>query len=319
MPRMHRLQAPGALVHIIARGIDGMTLFKCDEDRQTFLASFGVLLAKTRCKCLTWCLMDNHYHLLLRSTDLPLAKLMRPLNGLYARWYNRKYSRRGYLFQDRFKSIVCQDQEYARQIIRYINLNPIRGGIVSSLAGLRRFKWCGHRRIIGAPSPIGESFQDIGEVLRRFGPTEQEARCGYADYLKEAVGGADAKTAGYLDVLSKTEISGSFKGWPSVIGDPDFARRALEKFKKGRIRKHRKCDYVKILGNLSKELCEKYGVEKSELFRRGKNNLRSEIRSHFASRAHLKELIPMGEIADFLGITISPVARLVSKKRNQSA
>ncbi|MBD3393605.1 MAG: transposase [Chitinivibrionales bacterium] len=144
MPRMQSLESPGAMVHIMARGLDGMCIFRQEEDKEVFLRRFTSHIADVGYHCYAWCLMDNHYHFFLRTNELPMSRLMRPLNGGYARWFNRKYRRRGYVFQDRFKSVVCQDSAYARELIRYIHLNPLRAGYFGTVKALGRFRWSGH-------------------------------------------------------------------------------------------------------------------------------------------------------------------------------
>lgn len=317
MPRMVRLEGPGLISHIIARGIDGKNLFYSNEDRHEFLSRLDTLLRHLGYRCITWCLMDNHYHLLLRTNENSLEKLMRPLNGGYARWFNKKHNRKGYLFQDRFKSILCQDQEYAMQLIRYINLNPLRAGDVESLSALTNWPWCGHGFLAGRPLVFGLHFQDRMEALGRFGRNEKEAIRKYLGYVAEGVNTDRIDSAGLLSRNEEFEIAGSFKGWPSVIGDPEFARKAMVRHRQISIlRKHRQADYQFVLDTLSKELCAKYKIKEGELLSRGRLNAHSEARAVFAFRAHSEELLPLGIIAYYLRITISPTVRLVQKGKN---
>ena len=314
MPRMARLETPGAIEHVIARGIDGANLFFSDEDRKKFLAHLDVLLRRLGYRCITWCLMDNHYHLLLRINENPLGKFMRPLNGAYARWFNKKYGRRGYLFQDRFKSILCQDQEYALQLIRYINLNPLRAGKVRSLSMLVSWPWCGHAMLLGKPVSREFRFQDRKEALSRFGRTEKEAIAGYLAYLAQGIHAGTMETAGALSGSEEFELAGAFKGWPAVIGDPEFARNAMARHRQiCLMRKHRQADYSRVLQTIEAEVCARYKIPAESFLARGRMNARSAARSEFAYRAHCEELLPLGVVAGFLGITISPVARMVQR------
>jgi len=124
---------------------------------------------------------------------------MRPVNSGYAQYYNKKYKRRGYLFQDRFKSTLCQDQDYAEELIRYIHLNPLRAGKVKSLDQLKTFAWCGHGFLIGdVKNAYGEQFQNREEPLRRFGENETDAIKAYLQYLAQGCPGEDNKKAGGL-------------------------------------------------------------------------------------------------------------------------
>jgi len=264
-------------------------------------------------KCLAWCLMDNHYHLVLRSNENPLSGLMRPLNGAYARWFNKRHHRRGYLFQDRYKSILCQDLEYALQLIRYVHLNPLRAGKVASLTSLCDWKWSGHALLLGKPGALGREFQDCGEVLRRFGRDSTSARREYLAYLAEGIDPAHVSLAGELPHVESTESEGSHRGWPAVIGDPEYAKRAMAAHEIGSRRRHRKADYGAVLRKAAQETCREFGIGADELLVRGRRSARSAARARFCSRVHREELLPMSVIARHLNITIPSVAALVRR------
>jgi putative transposase len=315
MPRMLRLEFPGALAHVMARGIDGNNIFRCDEDREEFLFRLSTLLRNIGDRCLAWCFLDNHYHLLLRTTEKPLSKLMRPLNGGYARWFNKKYNRKGYLFQDRFKSVLCQEQDYAKQLIRYIHLNPLRAGEVQSLSSLKEWRWCGHAFLLGIKKTKGENFQDRMEALGRFGRTEKDAIEHYLSYLAKAVDPELVESAGALAQVENIEISGAKKGWPAVIGDPEFAQQVMLRFQENFKRKHRKADYDHVFKTLSSDVSRIYGIKQETLAMRGRIDARSEARAAFCFRAHYEELIPLSVIARFLRMTISPTERLAKRGR----
>jgi len=310
MPRMARLESPGSLVHIMAHSIEGKLLFIDEQDRNEFLSRFEKGLANTGFHCYTWVLMDNHYHLFIKTSSLPTSKLMRGLNSGYARYYNKKYNRRGYLFQDRFKSLLCQDQDYAVQLIKYINLNPLRAGMVKSLEQLKTWPWCGHGCLLGERDAHGQTFQKREECLRRFGDNEEDAIKSYLESLLQSCG---IEIAGQLSSIEAIEIAGSCKGWPAVIGDPEFVKNAMEEYKYFLNRKHRKADYPFILESVSVEVCEEYHITLKELKHRGRKDNRSDARAVFCYRLHVNEFIPLAVIANYLGITIPPVAILVQK------
>jgi REP element-mobilizing transposase RayT len=125
MPRSARLDIPGLLQHVIVRGIERRDIFLDDEDRSRFLKRFTSLLAKTETRYFAWALMSNHFHLLLKPMSVPLSCLMRRLLTGYAVVFNRKY-KPGHLFQSRYKSIVCEEEAYLLELVRYIHLNPLR-------------------------------------------------------------------------------------------------------------------------------------------------------------------------------------------------
>jgi REP element-mobilizing transposase RayT len=313
---MVRLESPGSLAHIMARGIDGHAIFSDNNDRAAFLMRLQLCLSECGFRCLAWCLMDNHYHLMVRTTEKPLSSLMRPLNSGYARWFNEKYGRRGYLFQDRFKSVLCQDQEYARQLIRYIHLNPVRDGKVRSLALLASWKWCGHGHLLGIRSACGKEFQDRLEALRRFGGSPKQAVAAYLSFCAEGIDEHNLDKAGELSEVEAIEITGSHKGWPAVVGDHDFARQAMEHHLAVARRKHRQADYHKALAEIAKRVCAEYAITEDNLHQRGWKETRSAARSVFCYRAHFEELIPLSVIANFMKITIPPVLLLARQGRS---
>jgi REP element-mobilizing transposase RayT len=311
---MARLESPVSLFHIMAHSIEGKYLFLDDQDRNEFLSRFAKGLTGSDFQCYAWTLMDDHYHIFIKTSHLPLSKLMRALNSGYARYYNKKYGRRGYLFQDRFQSVLCQDQDYAVQLIKYIHLNPLRAGKVQSLEQLKDWVWCGHGFLLGPKNAMGEKFQNRLECLRRFGDNETDAVKGYLQSLEQSCLGDDNKTAGKLPFKEAYEISGSCKGWPAVIGDSDFAKNAMEKYSRLCFqRKHRKADYTYVLDTISNKICTEYGITHDDLFKRGRKNKLSLARADFCYQSHLKELIPLSVIAGFLRTTISPIALLVKK------
>ena len=312
MPRMARLESSGSLVHIMAHSVEGKNLFVDDEDKRDFLSRFEKGLAKYRFQCHAWTLMDNHYHLFLRTGDLPMSKLMRGLNGGYARYYNKRHKRRGVLFDGRFKSILCQEMDYAEQLIKYIHLNPLRAGMVKSLEQLKDWPWCGHGFLLGIKNANGENFQIREESLRRFGDNEHDAIIAYLESMSQCCLPGN-ETAGKLAFVEATEIAGSFKGWPAVIGDPEFVKRAMEKYKEDLHRLHRKADYQFVLEAESKNACTHFEVTIEELKTKGRKNRRSEARAVFCYRTHVLELIPLSVIAKYLGVSISSVAVLVKK------
>ena len=112
MPRQARIDAPCSLHHIIARGIERSRIFREQEDYEDFLRRFGSLLLQTETKCYAWALIPNHFHLLLKTGNVPIATLMRRLLTGYAAGFNRRHQRSGHLFQNRYKSILCQEDTY---------------------------------------------------------------------------------------------------------------------------------------------------------------------------------------------------------------
>ena len=116
----------------------------------------GKVLSETGTKCFAWALIPNHFHLLLRTGACPLSTVMRRLLTGYAMNFNRRYRRSGQLFQNRYKSILCQEDTYLLELVRYIHLNPIRAGMVADIKALNKDPFCGHAVIVGGEKRIGK-------------------------------------------------------------------------------------------------------------------------------------------------------------------
>src|ERR1035437_564803 len=173
MPRLARLDIAGLLQHVIVRGIERRDIFNDDHDRQLFFDRFTILLSETGVRCYAWALLSNHFHLLLMPTSTTLSSFMRRLLTGYAVSFNRRNKRSGHLFQNRYKSIVCEEESYLLELVRYIHLNPLRAGMVRSMEELDLYPWSGHAALLGKQNLEGQKTQ---VVLERFGHKLTTAR-----------------------------------------------------------------------------------------------------------------------------------------------
>jgi len=131
------------------RGIQRRKIFNDDKDRENFIERLSILLPKTKTQCYAWSFMTNHAHFLFRSGTSGIPTLMQRLLTGYAVSYNRRHKRHGQLFQNRYKSIICQEDAYLQELIRHIHLNPLRAKIVADLKGLDSDAYCGHSALMG--------------------------------------------------------------------------------------------------------------------------------------------------------------------------
>ena len=191
MPRRARLDAPRTLHHVIVRGIERRKIVNDVTDRKDFVGRLGELAAGTETAICAWTLMTNHAHILLHSSEFGLCGFMRRLLTGYAICYNRRHRRWGHLFlseasrrQDRYKSIICDEGVYFRELVRYIHLNPLRAKLVESLAALDRYRWCGHSVLMGR---VKNDWQDRNYVLKWFGQKESEAKKAYRNYIQKGI------------------------------------------------------------------------------------------------------------------------------------
>jgi putative transposase len=178
MTRPLRIEFPGALYHLTARGNARAAVFLDDRDRREFLAILGDVVERYHWICHAYCLMGNHYHLLIETPDGNLSAGMRQLNGIYTQKLNRRHGRVGHVFQGRFKSILVEKDSYLLELCRYIVLNPVRAGIVTHPVD---YPWSRFR--ITARSGKAPAYLSTDWVLAQFGANRREARKGYLDFV----------------------------------------------------------------------------------------------------------------------------------------
>ena len=234
MPRKARIDAPGALQHIIIRGIEQKTIFRKDSDKKDFLDRLGKLLLDTQTACYAWALMTNHVHLLLRSGTAPISSVMSRLLTGYAVSFNRRYHRYGHLFQNRYKSILCEDEPYLHQLVAYIHLNPYRAGMIENLQALQTYPFSGHCALMGNTEVV---WQDTDFVLAVFGKTVMSARKRYADYVSKCAsagrrseltgGGLIRSTGGWRAVKDAYRDGIRLTSDERILGSSDFVRTTL--------------------------------------------------------------------------------------------
>jgi len=162
MPRSARLDAPGVLHHVMSRGIEKNAIFIHNKDRNDFIRRLSLLAEHGAFEVYAWALMPTHFHLLVKTKNLPLSSSMRRLLTGYVVNFNRRHRRYGHLFQNRYKSIVCQEDAYLMELVRYIHLNLLRGGVVKDIHGLNLSPWSGHSALLGK---VERKWQDTEYVL----------------------------------------------------------------------------------------------------------------------------------------------------------
>jgi REP element-mobilizing transposase RayT len=193
----------------MVRGLERRPIFRDDADRRDFCARVGALVDAAALTVYAWALLPNHAHLLLRTGQRPLARCMRSLLTGYAGAFNRRHKRVGHLFQNRYKSIVVEEEPYLLELVRYLHLNPLRTGVVTDLRSLDRYPWTGHSALLGyRPCP----WQAAGAILQQFGPTPARARKAYRTFV------ADGIPRGRSPELQGGGLIRSLGGWRAVAG-----------------------------------------------------------------------------------------------------
>ena len=311
MPRLARLDAPGVLHHVIIRGIERRKIFKDNKDKDNFLDRLGTLLPETRITCYAWALLSNHAHFLLRTGDTPLSTLMRRLLTGYAISFNRRHKRHGQLFQNRYKSIICQEDAYLKELVRYIHLNPLRAKIVSDIPELNSYFYCGHSVLMGKKK---RPWQDMGYVLSFFGKSLREARKRYLQYVEsgieqgrrpELVGGGLIRSLGGWRAVKNTRFNGQdrMKGDHRILGDTAFVMEVLaeaeEKFERFYELKSKGYN----LDTIGRKVCALFGIEPDEMYSKSRQKTRAEARGLYCYWAVVELGYPLADLARLLGMT----------------
>lgn len=180
MSRPLRLEFPGALYHVTARGNARGSIVVDDEDRRRFLSVLAECVARFRWLCHAYCLMDNHYHVLIETPTANLSLGMRQLNGVYTQRFNRRHARVGHLFQGRFKAIVVERDSYLLELCRYIVLNPVRAGVVKNVG---RYPWSSYLATVGREPVPG--WLTVDWLLGQFGRRRATAQRTYEQFVAQ--------------------------------------------------------------------------------------------------------------------------------------
>jgi putative transposase len=316
MPRQPRLDAPGTLHHVMGRGIEKTKIFREDADRRDFLSRLAELSLKGYLLVYAWALMDSHFHLLVRSGSYPLAKSMRKLLTGYVINFNRRHKRYGHLFQNRYKSIVCEDDPYLLEITRYIHLNPVRAGVVRDLRGLATYPWTGHSALLGKKK---REWQDTDTVLSYFGGKKKGAIWAYDSYVGEGIsqgrrpelvgGGLIRSLGGWGQVVSLRRRGERRAADDRILGSGEFVERLLGEADEKEKERLRLRGRVKDLKALVAQIAKGEKVGELALRSGGKQRQISRVRRLLCQVAVGKMRYPAAEVARALGVTTSAVVR----------
>ena len=320
MPRKSRVDAPGALHHVIARGIERTKIYRDDLDCKNFVERLSTILPETGTHCFAWALLPNHFHLLLRTGRVPLATVMRRLLTGYAVSCNLRHHRHGHLFQNRYKSILCQEETYLLELVRYIHLNPLRSGIVKNIKGLNTFPFSGHGFILGK---FKNDWQDTKYVLRLFGKTKVSARNRYRLFIERGIaegrrndligGGLIRSSGGWAKVVAMRKAKIFQKSDERILGDGDFVEQVLSTAQERFARKYELESKGFDLNKVAEKVSAFVGVKPSDLRGPNKERIRVKARSLFCFWASKELGISMTELSRELQISLSAVAQSVKR------
>ncbi|MBS3920893.1 MAG: transposase [Deltaproteobacteria bacterium] len=318
MARQPRLDAPGAMHHVMGRGIERTNIFRTNQDRDDFLNRLANQCLEGNIVVYAWCLLSNHFHLLVRTGRRPLSRVMKKLLTGYVVNFNLRHKRTGHLFQNRYKSIICEDDPYLLELTRYIHLNPLRAGMVSDLGELDYYRWAGHSAIMGR---VKREWQDIDTVLSYFG-RGRKAIGKYEQFVREGIsqgrrpelvgGGLTRSLGGWSQVLSLRRKGIKVASDERILGKEEFIKRLMSEAEEREKETLRLSRRVPDMATLAERIVKGEGIEESEL----RSGMRKERvvkgRRMFCQLAVGKMGYPGAAVARFLGVTTSSVNRLAA-------
>jgi REP element-mobilizing transposase RayT len=301
----------------MGRGIDGVKIFSNKKDREDFLERLADLCRADALSVYAWALMSNHFHLLVRTGKQLLSNSMRKLLTGYVVNYNRRHKRYGHLFQNRYKSIICEDDPYLLELTRYINLNPLRAGTVKSLKELMGYQWCGHSGIIGM---VKREWQDTDTVLAYFGKRRKRAIEKYEDFVQQGIdagsrpelvgGGLIRSLGGWSQVLSLRRAGSKVFSDERILGSSEFVNNVIADAQEKAKETLRLSVKIADLPSLALKVCEGEGIDEAAL--RSGLRKREVVKSRriFCQIAVKRMGYSGADVARFIGINTSAVNRL---------
>jgi REP element-mobilizing transposase RayT len=320
MPRQARLDAPGTLHHVMIRGIEKRKIVNDQRDRNDFVTRLGDIAKDTDTAIYAWALLNNHAHILLRSSDVGISQFMRRLLTGYAINYNLRHKRYGHLFQNRYKSIVCEKDAYFMELVRYIHLNPLRASLVDNLKELDSYVWCGHSVLVGKEK---NDWQDCDYVLKWFGKTEREARRFYRDYVKKGIGegrrpelvggGLIRSIGGWSQVKSMRRSDDRELHDPRILGSGDFVEQIIKEASKKAKYQFPKNEHRKEVEEYIIKICQQEKISINELRSGSRRKPIVKLRSQLAVRLVEKFGISLAETARRLGVSTSAISKIINR------
>lgn len=283
MARQIRIEYPGAVYYVTTRGNAKRPIFKDEQDRKDFLELLGLLVDRFSWRCHAYCLMNNHYHLLIETPKANLSQGMRQLNGIYTQNFNRRHRRAGHVFQGRFKAVVIDRKNYLLDLATHIVLNPVRLRAAKSPAS---YKWSSYRATAGtgkAPPLLTRE-----RILAQFGKQLKTAQEKYKSHVKQAV--------------KMPEPWGKVRR-QILLGDDKFVSQ-FEPYLKGLRNKEKLARREKARGRPSLRTLFNRAGSKSK-----------KARDRIIRDAHLKHGYTLADIGKAVGLHYSTVSKIVNQPK----
>ena len=319
MSRQARIDIPGQMYHVMSRGIERGQIFVDDADYIDFIERVGVWLKKGGGKCIAWCLIPNHFHFLILRGLRPLSEIMHHILTGYAVNFNGRHRRAGHLFQNRYKAIICDAEEYLLELVPYIHLNPLRANLVKDLKELEEYKWCGHA---AAAKGDPDKMLDRDALLEHFGGDEYAAVEKYQALIAEKArdrvrvdlsgGGLLRSLGGSAKALMVLKSGEKVMSDPRILGEGDFVESVL------RAAGESGGNAFKSRSELLSEVERLTGILREDIFRRGHDRAPARARALYCYLCKEKAGVTGTELMRELGISQSGVSRAIAKGRKWS-
>jgi len=318
MPRQPRLDAPGALHHVIVRGIEQREIVRDNKDRDEFVSRMGKVSTGTDTDIFAWALMDNHAHILLRSGTIGLSTFMRRFLSGYASYFNRTHKRHGHLFQNRYKSIICEEQPYFLELVRYIHLNPLRAGRVESYSKLAHYAYSGHSTIL---NPGKHPWMKRKYVLEYFDKSEEKALQAYNDFVNRGIeeghrpdlvgGGLIRSQGGWENVKEMRRQGKREKSDERILGRSEFVESLL--IESNQFRKNQLSTLVNPvkIDELIKKVCREESISLEALISGNRRRQISTVRSRLAKILVEEMGLTLTATGQYLGVSPSAIAKSI--------
>jgi REP element-mobilizing transposase RayT len=292
----------------MSRGIERRSIFIDEEDYADFRERIAVWLHKSGGKCLAWCLMPNHFHFLVLRGARPLSEMMHHVMTGYAINFNLRHRRAGHLFQNRYKAIICDLEEYLMELAPYIHLNPLRARLVKDVAGLGGYKWCGHAAVVAG---VADEVLDRSELLIHFGEKEQSAVEKYSRIMAERARDAVPRdpSSGEGSVLQMFRAGEKVFSDQRILGGSGFTEAVLKSAGEAMvIRKKSRAEVLAAVEAVT-------GLTKEAIFRHTHERRTVHARAIYCYLCAQEAGSSGSELMGELGMSAGAVSKLVVKGR----
>jgi REP element-mobilizing transposase RayT len=283
MARPLRIEFPGAVYHITSRGNARLPIFEDITDRNQFLKVLAAVVKRFKWRCHAYCLLNDHYHLVIETVEPNLSQGMRQLNGIYTQNFNRRHNQGGHIFQGRYKGILLERDNYLLPVCRYVVLNPVRSGLVRTP---EKYFWSSYLATAGLEKR--PAFLQANWILSQFDGSREKRRQKYREFIQAGIQGESP----WKDLKAQC-----------ILGSSSF----IEKLKPA----------LKDKSDLREIPTEQRLVFRpplSELFPPSSSDLKREERNLLIRKAHLENGYSLAAIARHIGLHYSTISRIVNEK-----